>query len=192
MRVYAYIRIEPNEKQDIQFYKSYFNDCTYPIQEHRITFEEINITTPLIYRTRLLTLINYTLEKNDILVVKSIDCLGSNYSEILTIFAKLDKKQIKFICMDYSKSLIDGDLKLFFIHFIKICYDFEKKLNSGKIYKNRIGRVGKVGRPELLDLEQKNKVIEMYKQGFSVYFIAKEFSVTRTVINRILKLLTTE
>lgn len=45
----------------------------------------------------------------------------------------------------------------------------------------------KVGRPEILNLEQKKEVISKFKQGYSVYSLAKEYSVTRTVINRLLE-----
>lgn len=47
--------------------------------------------------------------------------------------------------------------------------------------------VKKVGRPEILSLEQKKEVIAKFKKGYSVYSLAKEYSVTRTVINRLLE-----
>ncbi|MFX7306646.1 helix-turn-helix domain-containing protein, partial [Acinetobacter baumannii] len=46
--------------------------------------------------------------------------------------------------------------------------------------------VKRVGRPEKLSEAQKSQVIENYKKGKSIYYLAKEFSVTRTVIRRIL------
>ncbi|MEJ5037555.1 helix-turn-helix domain-containing protein [Acinetobacter johnsonii] len=47
--------------------------------------------------------------------------------------------------------------------------------------------VKKVGRPEKLNIKQQKEVKDKFKNGYSVYSIAKEYSVTRTVINRILK-----
>ena len=43
-----------------------------------------------------------------------------------------------------------------------------------------------MGRPEILNDNQKEEVIEKFKQGYTIYSLAKEYSVTRTVIQRLL------
>ena len=86
----------------------------------------------------------------------------------------------------YSKNEINGDLKIFFLHFLKLSAEFEKLFKSdNKKFKDH-KPTRKVGRPEILNNEQKNRVIELFKKGYSVYSLAKEFAVTRTVIQRIL------
>ncbi|MDX8158548.1 resolvase, partial [Acinetobacter pittii] len=43
------------------------------------------------------------------------------------------------------------------------------------------------GRPEKLSNDQKQDVINKFKKGFSVYSLAKDLAVSRTVIQRIIK-----
>lgn len=147
----------------------------------------MTVDTSIIYRDKFINLINYGLESGDLLLVKGIDCLGRNFEEIYNIVNKIDQKKIRLVCFDYSKNEISGDLKVFFLHFLKICFEFETKFK--KINKNYPTNnfVKKVGRPEILTLEQKKEVIGKFKKGYSVYSLAKEYSVTRTVINRLLE-----
>lgn len=184
--MYAYIRVNPEQSVDFERYLTIFNSCGYSVNKNRCIVEEVIVSKSIVYRDKFLSLVSYALEEGDSLIVKSLDCLGSCFEEILNIFNKIDKKNIKLICWDYSTKEISGDLKTFFLHFLKICVDFEKmmgaqgaRINQEKVYR-------KVGRPEILTDIQKNKVIELFKKGYSVYALAKEFSVTRTVIQRIL------
>ena len=146
--------------------------------------EEVLVSKSIYYRDIFLNLINYSLEQEDSLVVKSLDCLGSSFDEIYNTLKKIDEKNIKLICLDYSKSEIDGELKIFFTHFVNMCKEFEKQFRQPSNL--NITNVKKVGRPEILNEKQKAKVLEMYKKGYTVYGLAKNFSVTRTVIQRIL------
>lgn len=184
MRTYAYIRIDPYDNIDKVKYISIFKDYGYNIQKNRLVLEEVLVSKSICYRNIFMNLINYSLEQEDILVIKSLDCLGNSFDEIYNTLKEIDEKRIKLICLDYSKSEINGELKVFFIHFLSMCKEFEKKFSlSNNI---DIKNTKKVGRPEILNEKQKAKVIEMYKKGHTVYGLAKNFSVTRTVIQRIL------
>ncbi|MGE8597805.1 MAG: recombinase family protein [Acinetobacter calcoaceticus] len=184
MRTYAYIRVDPYDNIDKVKYISIFKDYGYNIQKNRLVLEEVLVSKSICYRNIFMNLINYSLEQEDILVIKSLDCLGNSFDEIYNTLKEIDEKRIKLICLDYSKSEINGELKVFFIHFLSMCKEFEKKFSlSNNI---DIKNTKKVGRPEILNEKQKAKVIEMYKKGHTVYGLAKNFSVTRTVIQRIL------
>ncbi|MNU50974.1 recombinase family protein [Acinetobacter calcoaceticus] len=184
MRTYAYIRVDPYDNIDKVNYISIFKDYGYNIQKNRLVVEEVLVSKSICYRNIFMNLINYSLEQEDRLVIKSLDCLGNSFDEIYNTLKELDEKRIKLICLDYSKSEINGELKVFFIHFLSMCKEFEKKFSlSNNI---DIKNTKKVGRPEILNEKQKAKVIEMYKKGHTVYGLAKNFSVTRTVIQRIL------
>ena len=186
MRTYAYVRIEPNLQFEFSRYISFFSEYGYKIQKNRLVVEEVSVDKSIIYRDKFLNLISYSLEEGDILVIKSMDCLGNSFEEILGIVDKIDQKKIRLICLDYSKNEINGDLKIFFLHFLKLSAEFEKLFKSdNKKFKDH-KPTRKVGRPEILNNEQKTRVIELFKKGYSVYSLAKEFSVTRTVIQRIL------
>ncbi|KJH64389.1 recombinase family protein [Acinetobacter calcoaceticus] len=184
MRTYAYIRVDPYDNIDKVNYISIFKDYGYNIQKNRLVVEEVLVSKSICYRNIFMNLINYSLEQEDSLVIKSLDCLGNSFDEIYNTLKEIDEKRIKLICLDYSKSEINGELKVFFIHFLSMCKEFEKKFSlSNNI---DIKNTKKVGRPEILNEKQKAKVIEMYKKGHTVYGLAKNFSVTRTVIQRIL------
>ncbi|RZF50231.1 recombinase family protein [Acinetobacter halotolerans] len=184
MRTYAYVRLDPNLQMESGKFLSFFNEYGYKIQRNRLVLEEVSVDKSIVFRDKFLNLINYSLEEGDLLVIKSIDCLGCSFEEILSIIDKIYQKKIRFICLDYSKNEIEGDLKTFFIHFLKLCYEFEKLFRCSNENKRNV--VKKVGRPEILTNDQKIQVIEKFKKGESVYSLAKQFSVTRTVIQRIL------
>ena len=186
MRTYAYVRIEPNLQFEFSRYISFFSEYGYKIQKNRLVVEEVSVDKSIAYRDKFLNLISYSLEEGDILVIKSMDCLGNSFEEILGIVDKIDQKKIRLICLDYSKNEINGDLKIFFLHFLKLSAEFEKLFKSDNKRLKDQKPTRKVGRPEILNNEQKNRVIELFKKGYSVYSLAKEFSVTRTVIQRIL------
>ncbi|KHF78794.1 resolvase [Acinetobacter sp. neg1] len=185
MRTYAYIRVNPNTDIETSKFSSFFSDKGYNIQKNRLIIEEVSIDKSIIYRDKILNLINYSLEENDLLLIKSIDCLGCNFQEILHLLQKIDHMKIKIICFDYSNHEINGDLKVFFLHVLKIFTEFEINLQRNSNIERKVKR--KVGRPEILNNEQKKHVIDLYKKGYSVYSIAKKFSVTRTVIQRLLE-----
>ncbi|MDC4854818.1 recombinase family protein [Acinetobacter baumannii] len=186
MSTYAYVRIEPNLQFEFSRYISFFSEYGYKIQKNRLVVEEVSVDKSIVNRDKFLNFISYSLEEGDILVIKSMDCLGNSFEEILDIVNKIDQKKIRLICLDYSKSEINGDLKIFFLHFLKLSAEFEKLFKSDKKNFKDHKPTRKVGRPEILNNEQKSRVIELFKKGYSVYSLAKEFSVTRTVIQRIL------
>ncbi len=185
MRIYAYVRINPDIEIELWKYVSFFSEKGYKIQKNRLIIEEVSIEKSINYRDKFLNLINFSLEEGDLLLIKSIDCLGSNFQEILSVIQKIETKKIKLICFDYSKHEINGDLRIFLLHILNLFSEFEKSLkNSPKKERHTVRRVG---RPEILNDEQKAEVIDLFKKGNSVYYLAKHFSVTRTVIQRVLE-----
>ncbi|MFU8928094.1 recombinase family protein, partial [Acinetobacter puyangensis] len=147
----------------------------------------VAVDTSIIYRDKLVNLINYGLEEGDLLIFKGIDCLGSSFEEIYNMVNTIEERKIIIICLDFSKKKITEDLKLIFFHFLKLCSSFENKLKSkrkGNSLSNNFAK--KVGRPEILTASQKEEVLDKFKKGHSVYALAKEYSVTRTVIQRLL------
>lgn len=185
MRIYAYIRKDPDSIEEHSNYISSLINYGYKISESRIVYEEVTVHTPINYRDKFINLIEYGLEEGDLLIVKGIDSLGRNFGEISKIINKIEHKKIRFICWDFSKNEIIGDLYKVLKHLIHMCLDFETKLN------NRLNSFKfsdkKVGRPEILNENQKEEIIIKYKKGRTIYSLAKEYSVTRTVIQRVLK-----
>lgn len=184
MRIYFYSRKDPNVEDQSFNYVSYLESFGYKVEEARIIIEELSIDIPISFRNKFISLIEYGLEKGDMLIVKSLDDLGSNFNEICKILEKIENKGLDFICLDFSKSIINEELKEIFIDILKMCFDFELKYNDSKILKKNLSK--KVGRPEILNEKQKEEIMYKIKTGRTIYSIAKEYAVTRTVIQRII------
>ena len=183
MRAYAYFRVEGLSVNEFN-YADYILGYGYEIPQNRLVFEQVKVGIPLEFRHKLISLINYTLESGDLLLIDGIDSLGSDFKEIYSTVNFIFKKGIRLVCLEFSKKEIKGNIKKIFFHFLKICSDFDGKLQSEKRTGNK--KISKVGRPEILTKTQKNEVLERFKNGQSVYSLAKEYEVTRTVIQRLL------
>lgn len=183
MRAYAYFRIDGISVNEFN-YANYLLDYGYEIPKNRFIFERVKVSIPFEFRNQIKILINYTLESGDLLLIDGIDALGSNFKEIYATVNFIFKKGIRLVCLDFSKKEIKGDIKKIFFHFLKICSDFDKKVQLDKMMSNK--KNNKVGRPEILNKKQKREVIEKFKNGQSVYSLARQYSVTRTVIQRLL------
>jgi len=186
MRIYGYFRVDPGFKEDLNEYYSFFNKYGYHIQQNRLICEEVAIDTPIFYRDKILNLVNYSLEENNVLIIKGLDSLGASFSEIYEFINMIEARQVLLICLDFSRNEIKGDIKRLFFHFIKMGADFEMNFKKNKKNNIKSDAVKKVGRPEILNFDQKKEVLEKFKKGLSVYALAKEYSVTRTVIQRLL------
>ncbi|WP_434279226.1 recombinase family protein [Acinetobacter sp. CE-15] len=186
MRMYGYFRVDPGLKEDLNEYYSFFNKYGYHIQQNRLICEEVAIDTPIFYRDKILNLVNYSLEEDNVLIIKGLDSLGASFSEIFEFINMIEARKVILICLDYSRNEIKGDIKRLFFHFIKMGADFEMNFKRNKKNNIKSDAVKKVGRPEILNYDQKKEVVEKFKKGLSVYALAKEYSVTRTVIQRLL------
>ncbi|KAF1024613.1 MAG: Serine recombinase PinR [Acinetobacter bereziniae] len=183
MCAYAYFRVDETSMNQFN-YADYLLGFGYEIQEKRRIFEQVKAGVSLKFRHKLFILINYTLESGDLLIIDGIDALGCDFKEIYSTLNFIFKKGIRLVCLEFSKKEIKGDIKKIFIHFLKICSDFDEKIQVEKMLAHK--KINKVGRPEILNKKQKKEVLEKFKNGQSVYSLAKQYSVTRTVIQRLL------
>jgi len=163
------------------------NNFNHIVQYSRVVLELVSVDKSITFRTIFFNLINYSLEEGDFLIVKSIDCLGNCFKEILSTIILIERKKIKLLILDYINSELEGDIKNNLIHFLEICIDFEKLFLSDQTVQKKHSLSKKVGRPEKLTNDQKQEVINKFKKGFSVYSLAKDLAVSRTVIQRIIE-----
>ncbi|WP_454667319.1 resolvase [Acinetobacter calcoaceticus] len=190
MRTYAYMRFNSNIDEfdkEKDFFISLLNDFNHIVQYSRVVLELVSVDKSITFRTIFFNLINYSLEEGDFLIVKSIDCLGNCFKEILSTIILIERKKIKLLILDYINSELEGDIKNNLIHFLEICIDFEKLFLSDQTVQKKHSLSKKVGRPEKLTNDQKQEVINKFKKGFSVYSLAKDLAVSRTVIQRIIE-----
>lgn len=190
MRIYAYMRIDSNSEdieKEKEFFISLLASFNHKVNSNRVIFEIVSVDKSITIRTIFLNLINYSLEENDFLIIKGIDCLGSNFTEILSSIMLIEKNKVKLIILDYFNCEFKDDIKNNFIHFIEICIKFEKLFLIDCVGQKKTSLSRKGGRPEKLSNDQKQDVINKFKKGFSVYSLAKDLAVSRTVIQRIIK-----
>ena len=190
MRTYAYMRFNSNIDEfdkEKDFFISLLNSFNHKVQYSRVVVELISVDKSINLRSMFFNLINYSLEEGDFLIVKSIDCLGNCFKEILSTIILIERKKIKLLILDYINSELEGDIKNNLIHFLEICIDFEKLFLSDQTVQKKHSLSKKVGRPEKLTNDQKQEVINKFKKGFSVYSLAKDLAVSRTVIQRIIE-----
>ncbi|MBJ9947979.1 recombinase family protein [Acinetobacter bereziniae] len=183
MRAYAYFRTDEVSKEDFN-YVDYLKKYGYEIPKNRFIFEQVKIGIPLKFRQKLIILINYTLESGDLLIIDGIDSLGSDFKEIYSNVSTIFKKGIRLVCLEFSKKEIKGDVKKIFFHFLKMCSDFDRKVKLEKMGGRK--KINKIGRPEILTKKKKKEIIEKFKNGQSVYALARQYAVARSVIQRLL------
>ncbi|MCU4709899.1 recombinase family protein [Acinetobacter pittii] len=190
MRIYAYIRINSNI-DDLQKEKESFISLLasfdHKVHPNRVILELVSVDKSITIRNIFYNLINYSLEEGDFLIVKGIDCLGNSFKEILSTIILIEKKKIKLIILDYTNSELKEDIKNNLIHFIEISIGFEELFIFDQAAQKKSSLSRKGGRPEKLSNDQKQDVINKFKKGFSVYSLAKDLAVSRTVIQRIIK-----
>ncbi|MBZ6534071.1 resolvase [Acinetobacter seifertii] len=188
MRTYAYVRLDSEKELENDVFYSFFRENGFNISKNRIFFEIVLVNKPLKFRDKFRNIIDYSLEQNDLLVVKGFGDLGSNFTEILSVTNKIFEKGVRLICIDFSKNEINGDLRVYFLHFLKLVSDFEILFNYNNVGQEYSCFRRKVGRPEVLTTHQKIEVVSLYKQGCSVYGLSKKYGVARSVIIRILRM----
>ncbi|MDX8253721.1 recombinase family protein [Acinetobacter pittii] len=186
MRTYAYFRVDNYDNSNEASYSSLLKEHGYVVQKNRLIIEEVGVDKSISIRGKFNNLISYSMEIDDLLIVKGIDCLGSTYNEILKVVESLEQKGIRLICIDYSKQELVGEIRDFFIYFLKLCLNFENQHQACKAKLKHDSGSHKIGRPEKLTNEQKQQILEKYKKGWSVYRLALDFEVSRTVIQRVL------
>ena len=183
MRIYAYFRIDKLTVKKNN-YVDFINYYGYTVDRSGIIIEDVEINTTLELRYKFMNLISNTLKRGDLLIIEGIDSLGSSFKEIIHCINVLFKNEIKLVCLEFSKLELNGDIKKIIYHVFKLCSIFEEKIESVK--KSGIRKSSKVGRPEVLNSNQKDEIFKKYKKGKSINSLAKEYFVTRTVIQRLL------
>lgn len=187
MRTYAYLRTDCIMTDRITTYHSYLCSKGYDVQMNRVIVELVNADKSILYRDKFMGLINYALEQGNLLIVKGIDCLGQDYLEILNTIDIIDQKKIRLICLDYSLEELTGGIKITFLHILKLCRDFENMKIKKSENLNKINLHKKAGRPEKLSKKEIIEIIEKLKLGMSIYRLAKDYTVSATVIRRIMR-----
>ncbi|RZH26910.1 recombinase family protein [Acinetobacter pittii] len=137
-RMYTYIRIDPDCYLDAEKFILELKDKGFNAKKNRIFIEEVKAKTSIKLRHKFMAILIYALDENDILIVKSLNCLGNSIYEIINIINKLDEMKIKLIILDYLNIGVTVELR----KFLKLFFEFQKKIEYQSEVKRSVEKSG--------------------------------------------------
>jgi putative DNA-invertase from lambdoid prophage Rac len=185
-RTFAYVRVSTTEQNSENQIKE-IEDAGFTIEPHRIITDIVSGSMPTLRRkgfTRLLEKI----ENKDILVVTKLDRLGRDAIDVSSTVAKLEKIGIKVYCLALGGVDLTSSAGKMTMGVINTMAEFERDLliertQSGLTRAKSQGKT--LGRPQILSVSQKQKVIRQLEEGKTIAAIARNFNTSRQTIMRI-------
>jgi putative DNA-invertase from lambdoid prophage Rac len=185
-RTFAYVRVSTAE-QNFENQIKEIEAAGFTIEPHRIITDIVSGSMPTVRRkgfTRLLEKI----ENKDILVVTKLDRLGRDAIDVSSTVAKLEKIGIKVYCLALGGVDLTSSAGKMTMGVINTMAEFERDLliertQSGLTRAKSQGKT--LGRPQILSVLQKQKVIRQLEEGKTIAAIARNFNTSRQTIMRI-------
>ena len=183
---FAYVRVSTAE-QNFENQIKEIEAAGFTIEPHRIITDIVSGSMPTVRRkgfTRLLEKI----ENKDILVVTKLDRLGRDAIDVSSTVAKLEKIGIKVYCLALGGVDLTSSAGKMTMGVINTMAEFERDLliertQSGLTRAKSQGKT--LGRPQILSVSQKQKVIRQLEEGKTIAAIARNFNTSRQTIMRI-------
>ena len=128
------------------------------------------------------------IENKDILVVTKLDRLGRDAIDVSSTVAKLEKIGIKVYCLALGGVDLTSSAGKMTMGVINTMAEFERDLliertQSGLTRAKSQGKT--LGRPQILSVSQKQKVIRQLEERKTIAAIARNFNTSRQTIMRI-------
>ena len=185
-RTFAYVRVSTAE-QNFENQIKEIEAAGFTIEPHRIITDIVSGSMPTVRRkgfTRLLEKI----ENKDILVVTKLDRLRRDAIDVSSTVAKLEKIGIKVYCLALGGVDLTSSAGKMTMGVINTMAEFERDLliertQSGLTRAKSQGKT--LGRPQILSVSQKQKVIRQLEEGKTIAAIARNFNTSRQTIMRI-------
>lgn len=185
-RIFAYVRVSTAE-QNFENQRKEIEAAGFTIEPHRIITDIVSGSMPTVRRkgfTRLLEKI----ENKDILVVTKLDRLGRDAIDVSSTVKKLEEIGIKVYCLALGGVDLTSSAGKMTMGVINTMAEFERDLliertQSGLTRAKSQGKT--LGRPQILSVSQKQKVIRQLEEGKTIAAIARNFNTSRQTIMRI-------
>ncbi len=185
-RTFAYVRVSTAE-QNFENQIKEIEAAGFTIEPHRIITDIVSGSMPTVRRkgfTRLLEKI----ENKDILVVTKLDRFGRDAIDVSSTVAKLEKIGIKVYCLALGGVDLTSSAGKMTMGVINTMAEFERDLliertQSGLTRAKSQGKT--LGRPQILSVSQKQKVIRQLEERKTIAAIARNFNTSRQTIMRI-------
>ena len=185
-RIFAYCRVSTLE-QTTENQRREIESAGFNVRPQRIIEEQISGSVAASERPGFNRLLD-RLESGDVLIVTKLDRLGRNAMDIRKTVEQLTESGIRVHCLALGGVDLTSSAGKMTMQVISAVAEFERDLLLERTYSGiaRARDAGKrFGRPPLLNVEQKQKVLERIKSGASISAIAREFRTTRQTILRV-------
>ena len=185
-RTFAYVRVSTAE-QNFENQIKEIEAAGFTIEPHRIITDIVSGSMPTV-RRKGFTLLLEKIENKDILVVTKLDRFGRDAIDVSSTVAKLEKIGIKVYCLALGGVDLTSSAGKMTMGVINTMAEFERDLliertQSGLTRAKSQGKT--LGRPQILSVSQKQKVIRQLEERKTIAAIARNFNTSRQTIMRI-------
>jgi putative DNA-invertase from lambdoid prophage Rac len=184
-RTFAYVRVSTtgqtteNQIQEI-------TAAGFSVEPHRVIADTVSGSSALEQRPGFMRLLD-KLERDDVLIVTKLDRLGRNAIDVATTVSKLGSMGVRVHCLALGGVDLTSPAGKMTMGVINAVAEFERDLiiertQSGLARAKAEGTT--LGRPVVLDDDQREVVRQRLATGASVSALAREYEVSRQTIQR--------
>jgi putative DNA-invertase from lambdoid prophage Rac len=185
-RTFAYVRVSTigqtteNQIQEIEA-------AGFKVERRRVVSETVSGSSAIEQRPGFMRLLD-RLERDDVLIVTKLDRLGRSAIDVGITVAKLEKMGVRVHCLALGGVDLTSPAGKMTMGVINAVAEFERDLliertQSGLARAKAAGTV--LGRPAVLDNDQRNMVLSGLAAGSSVSALAQRLGVSRQTIMRV-------
>lgn len=185
-RVFAYCRVSTaDQTSDNQILE--IEAAGFRLEPRRVIAETVSGSTAAMERDGFRRLMD-RLDWDDVLVVTKLDRLGRNAMDVRATVERLADMNVRVHCLALGGVDLTSPAGKMTMSVITAVAEFERDLliertQAGLSRAKAQGK--KLGRPSCLTSEQKEVIRQQRGRGVSLGFLAKEFGVSRSAIQRV-------
>lgn len=188
-RVFAYCRVSTTDQTTDNQISEIFG-AGFAVDDHRVISETISGSVAAFERPQFSRLVD-RLERGDVLLVTKLDRLGRNAMDVRSTIERLASSGVKIHCLALGGVDLCSAAGRMTMGVIAAVAEFERDLliertQSGLTRAKSDGKT--LGRPPILSTAQKEDVIRRRAAGESLSKLACSFGVTRSAIQRVVRL----
>lgn len=185
-RTFAYCRVSTAD-QTTENQIAEIRAAGFDVADHRVVTETISGSVPAMERPQFSRLVD-RLEAGDVLLVTKLDRLGRNAMDVRATVERLAACEVKVHCLALGGVDLTSAAGRMTMGVIAAVAEFERDLlvertQAGLQRAKASG--AKLGRPPRLREDQKREVVAKRRAGASLGFLAKEYGISRSGVQRI-------
>ena len=186
MRTFAYCRVSTAD-QETENQVREIAAAGFAVDPRRIVEEQVSGSHPAMQRTGFAKLVD-RLEDGDVLIVTKLDRLGRNAMDVRSTVEMLSERGVRVHCLALGGVDLTSPAGKMTMGVIAAVAEFERDLliertNAGLSRARAQGK--KIGRPAVLNAEQKRVIAAERAAGVSHGILAKRYGVSRSAIQRV-------